>query len=118
MNKLLTREELDQFKDVAKIQYLFDHIEAQRELLEEYEQLFQLQHKRDMQLIERWRKEDPSRELVMPDRNDLTQWVADKLKAAEGLLEEAAKLLDRVYCDCSTECDAKRFLMKLRKGEK
>lgn len=83
-----------QSKWATKIQQLIDDIRHMEADNEELNQLFDLQHKREVEAIQRWQAEDPQgRALTMPDYGRLLDWLKEKLDTATLALD----LLEPVY---------------------
>jgi hypothetical protein len=62
----------------------------------ELTRLFELHWASDMRAIERWRKEQPEeRELIWPDKTDLTVYLMGELQAADNKIEELRNELNK-----------------------
>lgn len=60
------------------------------DMADEHEALFELQHRREQEAIERWRADDPKgRHLTMPDYGRLLDWLHEQLKEVKATLARA-----------------------------
>ena len=65
---------------------------AAADSIEQFEQSFDLRWSADMRAIERWRKDHPGNDLVMPDHADLCVWLLDRIKKLTAALRKIKDL--------------------------
>ncbi len=56
--------------------------------LAEYKASFELRWKADMRAIERWRGNDPAKELILPDHADLCVWLLSEVDRLRAVLDK------------------------------
>ena len=66
-------------------------VEAERDRLKEdnddLNRLFEMEHKRDIEAVQRWRKQGKDRDLTLPDRGTLLDFMADERDRLRAALE-------------------------------